>query len=361
MTALLLLTTTALAVGAPEGLVSWWPANGSADDVIDENHGALDNVTYGPGMVGDAFLFDAGTGRVEIASSPSLMPGEGDFSVEAWVRTDTANVGVISSTRDTSTNGHIFYSRYGYLYAWVGSSRVESSAPNIADDAWHHVALTVDRDDVMTLYVDGAAVGTADLSMANLQVDVDGPFVIGQDSLSGYESSQYWAGSIDELAWYDAALPPPDIEAIFNAGADGKEACGDGVRSKDEECDGDDLGEQTCDDLGLGGGDLACDADCVLDTADCGATTGTTIGGTTGTTGGGTTGGSTTGGTTSGGSTTSGGTTAGSTGGTTGGGSEVTDTGDSDGKGGCGCASGPATVSALLGLLAIAAAGRRRS
>ena len=73
MTALLLLTTTALAVGAPEGLVSWWPANGSADDVIDENHGALDNVTYGPGMVGDAFLFDAGTGRVEIASSPSPL------------------------------------------------------------------------------------------------------------------------------------------------------------------------------------------------------------------------------------------------------------------------------------------------
>ncbi|MDC0717383.1 hypothetical protein [Nannocystis bainbridge] len=38
--------------------------------------------------------------------------------------------------------------------------------------------------------------------------------------------------------------------------------CGDGVRSGGEACDGGDLGGQTCADLGLGAGDLTCDAAC---------------------------------------------------------------------------------------------------
>jgi len=43
--------------------------------------------------------------------------------------------------------------------------------------------------------------------------------------------------------------------------------CGDGVRSGREACDGGDLGEQSCADLGFAGGALACDASCqvVLD------------------------------------------------------------------------------------------------
>jgi len=46
-------------------------------------------------------------------------------------------------------------------------------------------------------------------------------------------------------------------------------ACGDGVRAESEDCDGTDLGGQTCDALGLGGGPLACKADCSFDTTNC--------------------------------------------------------------------------------------------
>lgn len=45
--------------------------------------------------------------------------------------------------------------------------------------------------------------------------------------------------------------------------------CSNGVREGDEQCDGDDLGGQTCSGLGYGGGTLSCKADCTFDTSGC--------------------------------------------------------------------------------------------
>lgn len=45
--------------------------------------------------------------------------------------------------------------------------------------------------------------------------------------------------------------------------------CGDGVKSADESCDGDDLGGESCESLGHAGGSLACRVDCTLNVAGC--------------------------------------------------------------------------------------------
>ena len=46
-------------VDPPEGLISWWPAEGNADDILGDNDGTLVNgATFAPGMVGQAFSFD---------------------------------------------------------------------------------------------------------------------------------------------------------------------------------------------------------------------------------------------------------------------------------------------------------------
>ncbi len=45
--------------------------------------------------------------------------------------------------------------------------------------------------------------------------------------------------------------------------------CGNGIRQPGEECDGNDLGGQTCVSLGYVGGTLSCKADCTFDTSGC--------------------------------------------------------------------------------------------
>ncbi len=45
--------------------------------------------------------------------------------------------------------------------------------------------------------------------------------------------------------------------------------CGDGVIDEGEECDGNALGGETCESLGYDNGDLACGDDCIFDTSNC--------------------------------------------------------------------------------------------
>jgi hypothetical protein len=53
---------------------------------------------------------------------------------------------------------------------------------------------------------------------------------------------------------------------------DTPDECGDGIRTGPEECDGTDLGGQSCAGLGLGSGDLGCTEGCTFDTSGCAGT-----------------------------------------------------------------------------------------
>ncbi len=72
---------------APSGLVSWWPAEGNANDIVGTNNGsATGGIAYTNGEVGQAFVFNTTNAAVKVAASPSLNAGaSGGFSVECWI------------------------------------------------------------------------------------------------------------------------------------------------------------------------------------------------------------------------------------------------------------------------------------
>ena len=86
---------------------------------------------------------------------------------------------------------------------------------SVADGHWHHVAVTVDRDNPNggVLYVDGAAVYTFDPTIRNLSLDNAGALFIGR-SVDGTS----WSGDIDEVALFKRALTPLEVLTIFKAG-----------------------------------------------------------------------------------------------------------------------------------------------
>src|SRR5439155_15569349 len=65
--------------------ISWWPAEGNANDIIDGNPGTLSatGVTFVGGTVGKAFNFD-GTGEVRIYNNVNLNL-QTNVTMEAWV------------------------------------------------------------------------------------------------------------------------------------------------------------------------------------------------------------------------------------------------------------------------------------
>src|SRR5438093_2346371 len=63
----------------PSGLVAWWSADGTANDIAGTNTGTLQNgATFGSGKVDQAFSLDGVDDYVGIANGPSLDMGTGD-------------------------------------------------------------------------------------------------------------------------------------------------------------------------------------------------------------------------------------------------------------------------------------------
>ncbi len=79
--------STVACVPSATGLVGWWPAEGSADDVIGGDNGTLQGgATFATGEVGQGFHFDGTNGYVQIPDSAALKPTH--VTVEAWVWLD---------------------------------------------------------------------------------------------------------------------------------------------------------------------------------------------------------------------------------------------------------------------------------
>lgn len=72
-------------------MVSWWDAEGDANDVIGTNHGSLQNgATFATGKVGSAFRFDGVNDFVKVPNAPNLNPSN-KFTLEFWMNGDPSN------------------------------------------------------------------------------------------------------------------------------------------------------------------------------------------------------------------------------------------------------------------------------
>ena len=77
-------TVTSLCVTPPVGLVGWWPGEGNAFDVVGGNNAFQTNgITYAPGEVGEAFVFDGTTSSITVPGSASLNVQ--NLTIETWI------------------------------------------------------------------------------------------------------------------------------------------------------------------------------------------------------------------------------------------------------------------------------------
>lgn len=202
----------------PDGIVSWWPGNGNANDIIDSNNGNLvNNVTFSTGMVGTGFDFD-GTSFVQ-APTTGLPIGSSSRTLEMWVNEDQplgdttifGGYGVFGNYNETFHLGSLVAdstSTNFYISQWGTSI----SSPSQQNGTWHHVAASNDNGFV-TFYVDGASVNSGEFYIAT---PPDTTFYIG--GVPGY----LFKGLVDEVSAYNRALSQDEISAIFNAGSAGK-------------------------------------------------------------------------------------------------------------------------------------------
>jgi len=245
----------------PLGITDWWPGDNSGTNLI----GFSRVTTISPN--GASYIFT--TGKVDRAfssapvrftppnpagtwsvSAPTINFGPtNQFSIEAWMKAPSRPVFTINgkafpsdadteiilqkiNTNNPNAGGYALFLDRGRLACSLkgssnsGSNVVASFGPDLRDNMFHHVAVTVSRGSTNggSLYVDGESVLTFDttqlggaisnsVSLLFLPEPVPVPFSLAPDTR---------VLALDELSFYSRALAPEEIHGIAAAGAAGK-------------------------------------------------------------------------------------------------------------------------------------------
>lgn len=214
----------------PSGLVSWWPGDGSPEDIQNGNDGAAQfGATFGPGQAGQAFVFDGVDDRVRVAdpTDGSLDFGTGEsFTYGAWISTTmSSNSEIIEKQQDTNNALLPFYQMAilpdGTVACGIGDGNVIvqfAGATPINDGSFHHCACVRDvAQDALILYVDGVEDGRqTDTTTGPLSSSADLVFGGVRDL-----SVRNFSGLIDEVAIFNRALTVSEIQGIFQASSAG--------------------------------------------------------------------------------------------------------------------------------------------
>jgi hypothetical protein len=224
----------------PSDLVSWWPGDGNALDIVSGHDGTLQNgATFAPGMVGQAFNFDGVDDHVSIFNNSSLTAG-GAFTIELWAKFNHV-------PRNSDFTNSMFFLEKNPEYVLYWRPDLNALELDIADDCdglfhlgaythlptlqageFHHIAVTA-RDagrgmhPEIHFFFDGVDLG----SNPNSNLEGCGWNIAAAELRIGARTNQWggpmaFNGLLDEVSFYNRVLTPLEIQDIFNADSEGK-------------------------------------------------------------------------------------------------------------------------------------------
>lgn len=160
-----------------------------------------------------------------LAVSRTAIPGPNTFTTEEWIKTTTTGGGKIigfggSNTGDSgSYDRHVYMDNAGHIYfgVYTGNTQTVSSANTYNDGAWHLITASMSSAG-MRLSIDGKVVGAR--SDTTTGQPYNGYWRVGGDNVGGWPgqpSSNYFAGTIDDVAIYPTALTAQQVAAHYQA------------------------------------------------------------------------------------------------------------------------------------------------
>jgi subtilisin-like proprotein convertase family protein len=215
------------------GIVAWWKGEGNTVDSVNGSNGVATNITYAAGEVGQALQFDGSSSLVTAPASQSLAVS--NLTFEGWIFPTSAQYepiidyggpGQFSPVHFWVNGAALNNNLPGVLYANIRNTPLSlSSAAVVPQNAWSHVAFTLDvNTGAAVIYFNGAQVAATSLPLPIDLASTLVPVNIGYrdaSSMDVYRGSHF-AGGLDEISIYNRALSACEIAAIYNAGAAGK-------------------------------------------------------------------------------------------------------------------------------------------
>lgn len=172
---------------------------------------------------GIAFSPKAGGSYLTAPASETLEIGTSDFSIAFWVKM-TSGFEILDKRVEAEITGYSVYVYNGNVGIQLANGGAynnfnSTNAVKVNDGAWHHVAITVDRDSTTGLrfYQDGSLIGTMNPTAYQGTLSSAAPLYIAAHAFN--QSSTSFTGTLDELQIYASVLSPEEIAALGTAAA----------------------------------------------------------------------------------------------------------------------------------------------
>lgn len=220
------------------GLVGFYPFNGNADDLVDNNHGSVFGATLSTDRFGNtnqAYRFNGSTDYIELPHSNKInFEFNNDFTISVWVKIDNnqndqrgSNNEIVSKWNANTNTPYPYAIRYFNKTADLNiqekifTLRFDSDQCNhnptivnsckVTTELWHHLVLLKKGDHIYN-YQDGRLVGeTPDGTTAFCNTKNNLPIYLGKRELN----QRYFTGQIDDLSFYNRALTDTEISTLF--------------------------------------------------------------------------------------------------------------------------------------------------
>lgn len=206
------------------GLISWYAAEGNADNNFGFDNGFLENgAGYAPAKIGYGFNFD-GADDFFRAPAKSLPIGDNDRTIEAWVKINSFDTELYSESffvgygdfgKKTQTFHLTTHDYENYGTSFIFSQWGEGiTGPKLKAGIFYHIAVTNIGNSVR-LYLNGALVNSGDLT---INTPADTELFFGR--IPGTRgNTRKLNGIVDEVKIYNRALNAEEIQAIYNNGS----------------------------------------------------------------------------------------------------------------------------------------------
>lgn len=205
----------------PEGLTSWWKAEGNANDSAGTRSGTIVNgVGFAAGFTGQAFSFDGANRYVDVGTNAYST---GAFTVAAWVKPTNfvdayGGAGfVLSDGRDCcgwSGGGiglHLGTTTRGYLWA-PDNTQIAVGGVAVTANRWHHLVLVLTGTS-LAIYQDGFATGSTTFPATTVK-PATSTLQIGRHVNCTLGACYSFHGLIDDVQIYGRALTAAEIQQL---------------------------------------------------------------------------------------------------------------------------------------------------
>jgi len=217
------------------GIAAYWKLDETSGSIVNDsyssNDGTITNATINQtGILGNGVSFDGSGDYILCGNSSSLDIGTSDWSFSCWFKTtanlsSSSNLYTIFSNGSSTTAGIDIILRgstpwNGILVRLCDGSSYYDFKPEsdlsstISNGAWHHLAVTLDRDGDLVIYLNNSAVQTVSIAAHAAK-----NFYHSFEHRIGILSYNYsFDGTLDEIGIWNKALTTSEVSQLCNSG-----------------------------------------------------------------------------------------------------------------------------------------------